>query len=161
MVSSRPHKVDFLWKIHLMWEPHGSQASWGPSAPETTPDIKVPPYQQIEIWMMSLLTFFDQAKALSHQQSPFLHLLIAKGKDKFCLTSHLHSLEYEKQVLHVDTPVVCIDTDAQNFSNLSLINTTEIMSISLVTIESWAWYLCVSVKVNEACITLRQTLSMV
>ena len=35
-----------------------------------------------------------------------------------------------------DMPVVCIDTDAHNFSNLSLINTTEIMFIPLVTIEN-------------------------
>ena len=54
-----------------------------------------------------------------------------------------------------DTPVVCIDMDACNFSNLPLINITEIVSILLVTIESWTWYLCMSVKINEACITLR------
>ena len=35
-----------------------------------------------------------------------------------------------------DMPVVCIDMDACNFSDLSLINTTEIMSISLVTIKN-------------------------
>ena len=35
-----------------------------------------------------------------------------------------------------DMPVVCIDTGACNFSNLPLINITEIMSISLATVES-------------------------
>ena len=35
-----------------------------------------------------------------------------------------------------DMPVVCIDMGACNFSNLPLINITEIMSISLVTVES-------------------------
>ena len=38
--------------------------------------------------------------------------------------------------LSIDTPVVCIDTDAYNFSDLPLINITEIMSISLVTVKS-------------------------
>ena len=36
----------------------------------------------------------------------------------------------------VDMPVACIDTGACNFSNLPLINITEIMSISLATVES-------------------------
>ena len=35
-----------------------------------------------------------------------------------------------------DTLVVCIDTGACNFSNLPPTDTTEIMSISLATIES-------------------------
>lgn len=34
-----------------------------------------------------------------------------------------------------DTQVLCIDTDIQNFCDLSLIKTTEIMSTSLVTTE--------------------------
>ena len=39
-------------------------------------------------------------------------------------------------VIGGDMPVVCIDTGACNFSDLPLINITEIMSILLATVES-------------------------
>ena len=47
----------------------------------------------------------------------------------------------------IDMLVLCIDMDIQNFSNLSLIKTTEIKSISLVTTEDLTLCLSVSIKI--------------
>ena len=47
-----------------------------------------------------------------------------------------HSLLDGRVQGYSDTLVACIDTGACNFSDLPLMNITEIMSISLATIES-------------------------
>jgi hypothetical protein len=52
-----------------------------------------------------------------------LMLMVALGKG-FC------ELKVDDREYSVDTRVLCIDTDIQNFCDLSLIKITEIMSIS-------------------------------